>query len=480
MTVTSFYPRLALLIDGRWRAASRTTRPVINPATEGEIGRLPEATPADVEDALMAAQRAFVAWRRTGPDVRAGVLTKAAALMRERADCIARTITLELGKPFAESRIEVERLAVVYEWHAAEAQRIYGRIVPGVPGVQNSVVREPVGVIAAFTPWNGPAASPGRKMTAAIAAGCAVVVKPAEETPGTAIELAQCLLDAGLPPGVLNVVFGDPGPISEQLIASPIVRSFTFTGSVPIGRHLATLAAQHLKPAVLELGGHSPVIVCADADPAKAADMGARFKYRNAGQICMAPTRFYVHESVAATFTEAFIATAQAIRIGDGFEPGVEMGPLANARRRTAIERLVSDAVAAGASLRAGGKRLRDRGFFYAPTVLTDVPPSAEVMRTEPFGPIAVITPFRDLDDAIARANGTDYGLSGYAFTDSAATASRIGAELQCGVVAINHFVAAGHNTPFGGVKDSGYGREGGAECFDGYLQTKLVSLRTA
>jgi succinate-semialdehyde dehydrogenase/glutarate-semialdehyde dehydrogenase len=476
----SFYPRLQLLIDGQWAAASDgATRPVIDPATEEEIGRLPIATQDDVQRALAAAERGFALWRRTAPAARAAIIVKAAALVRERADAIARTITLELGKPLPESFIEVERLAVVFEWHAAESLRAYGRIVPAAPGIEHKVIREPVGVVAAFTPWNGPGASPARKMSAALAAGCAVVIKPAEETPGTAILLAHCLVDAGVPAGVLNMVFGDPAAISEQLIASPIVRSFAFTGSVPIGRHLARLAAEHLKPAVMELGGHSPVIVCADADPVRTAEFCARTKYRNAGQICMSPTRFYVHESIVDRFTDAFIDTARAIKVGNGFEPGIEMGPLANARRRDAMEQLIGQATQAGAKLRAGGTRLPGKGFFFAPAVLTDIPDSAQVLQTEPFGPVGLISPFATLDDAIARANGTPYGLAGYAFTDSAAAAHQIGAELECGVVSINHFQAAGHDTPFGGVKDSGYGREGGAECFEGYLGTKLVSHKT-
>jgi len=477
MAEHTFYPRLELLIDGQWLESSDgRTRIVVDPATEDVIGYLPVATPDDVQRALDAAQRSFPAWRRTSAAARAAVLVKAAALVRQRADAIARTITLELGKPLAESLVEVDRLAVVFEWHAAEAQRAYGRIVPAVPGVHNSVMREPVGVVAAFTPWNGPGASPARKMSAALAAGCCVVIKPAEETPGTAIALAHCLVDAGLPVGVLNMVFGVPGDISAQLISSPIVRAFAFTGSVPVGRQLAMLAAQHLKPAVMELGGHSPVIVCADADPVKTAEFCARTKYRNAGQICMSPTRFYVHESIYKKFTETFINTARAIKVGSGFEPGMEMGPLANARRRDAMEQLVGQAVGAGARLRTGGTRVGTRGFFFSPAVLTDIPDTAEVLQTEPFGPVGLIAPFQRLDDAIARANGTSYGLAGYAFTDSAAATSQIGSELECGVVSINHFMGAGHDTPFGGVKDSGYGREGGSECFEGYLVTKLIS----
>jgi len=475
----TLYPKLALLIDGEWTAASDgRTRDVLNPATEDVIGRLPVATEQDITRALRAAERGFALWRRTAPAARAAVLVKAAALARERTQAIAHTITLELGKPLAESLIEVDRLAVVFEWHAAEAQRAYGRIVPAAPGLQNNVIREPVGVVAAFTPWNGPGASPARKMTAALAAGCAIVIKPAEETPGSAIALAQCLVDAGLPAGVLNMVFGDPAMISAQLIASPIVRAIAFTGSVPIGRQLATLAAQHLKPAIMELGGHAPVIVCADADPVAAARLSAKTKYRNAGQICMSPTRFMVHESLYERFVETFVATAKSLRVGSGFEAGMEMGPLANARRRDAIEKLITQAVQQGARLRTGGERIGERGYFFTPTVLTDVPTGCDILQTEPFGPVALISPFSDLDEAIARANATPYGLSAYAFTDSASTAHKLGNELECGVVSINHFAGAGHDTPFGGVKDSGYGREGGADCFEGYLAQKLVSHR--
>lgn len=476
-----FYPQLALLIDGHWLPSSDgRLREVIDPSTEQTIGLLPVASRDDVQRALEAAQRAFPAWRRTSPAARATILIKAAVLVRERAGSIARTITLELGKPLAESLVEVDRLAVVFEWHAAEAQRAYGRIVPAAPGICHGAVREPVGVVAAFTPWNGPGASPARKMSAALAAGCCVVIKPAEETPGTAIALAQCIMDAGAPAGVLNMVFGHPGDISSQLISSPIVRAFAFTGSVPVGRQLATLAAQYLKPAVMELGGHSPVIVCDDVDPVTTAQFCARTKYRNAGQICMSPTRFYVHERIEKKFTEAFIEAARSIRVGSGFDPDVEMGPLANSRRRDAIEQLISQATDAGAKLRTGGTRLGTRGFFFAPSVITDVPDTAEVLQTEPFGPVGLIAPFQSLDDAITRANGTPYGLAGYAFTDSSSMANRIASELECGVVSINHFHAASHDTPFGGVKDSGYGREGGAECFDGYLVSKLISHKTS
>jgi len=477
--VSSFYPPLGLLIGGGWIGAeARHTRAVVDPATGEQIGALPEATPADVEAALQAAQAAFPAWRRTAPAARAAVLVKAAGLLRARTEPIARTITLELGKPLAESRVEVDRLAGVFEWHAAEAQRVYGRLVPGVEGIHNLVLREPVGVVAAFTPWNGPAASPGRKITAALAAGCTVVVKPAEETPGSAIHVARCLLDAGLPAGTLNMLFGDPGHLSTQLVTSPVVRAISFTGSVPVGRQLAALAGQHLKPAVLELGGHAPVIVAEDCDVEAVAEACARRKFMNAGQICMAPTRFFIARPVHDRFVTAFAATSSALRVGSGFHPQSQMGPLAHARRRAAVERLVGQALEVHATLVTGGHRLGDSGFYYAPTVLADVGAGVEAMHTEPFGPIALLQPFDTLDEAIARANDTPYGLAAYAFTASAAAADRILREVECGIVSVNHFMGAGDSTPFGGMKDSGYGREGGAECFDGYLASKLASHR--
>ncbi len=479
MSQAEFYPRLALFIDGAWHdGEGRATRPVVSPATEEVVGQLPVATEADIDRALASAARAFPAWRQRTPQQRAEVLVRAAALLRERREAIAQTIVLELGKPLAEARSEIERMAVLFEWHAAEGNRAYGRIVPGREGLESKVVKEPIGVVAAFTPWNGPGASPARKMSAALAAGCTVVIKPAEETPGSAIWIAQCLADAGAPAGTVNMLFGDPGQISERLIASPIVRAFSFTGSVPVGRALAQLGGRYLKPSVLELGGHAPVFVCPDADPVAVARACVGFKYTNAGQICVSPTRFYVHRSIYAAFERAFIAAAEAVRVGDGLEEGVQMGPLAHARRREAVEALIAQAVEAGAKLRTGGKRLDRKGFFLTPAVLTDLPDEARILHEEPFGPVALLCPYDDLDDALARANRSAYGLTGYVFTDSAATANRIARELECGTVSINHFAGAGFDTPFGGVKDSGWGREGGAECFDVYLTTKLVSQR--
>ena len=477
--VPAFYPPLGLFIDGHWEGAQgRDTRPVTDPATERVVGHLPVASDADIDLAIAAAARAFPAWRTRTPQQRADVLHKAAGLLRERREPIAQTITLELGKPIAQSRGEVDRMATLLDWHAAEGCRVYGRIVPGREGLESKVVREPIGVVAAFTPWNGPGASPSRKMGAALAAGCTVVIKPAEETPGTAILVLRCLADAGLPAGAVNMLFGDPARISHRLIASSAVRAFSFTGSVPVGRSLAELGGRHLKPSVLELGGHGPVIVCPDADPVAVARASVDYKYTNGGQVCISPTRFFVHRSIYARFEQAFIEAARGVRVGSGLEPGVQMGPLANARRREAVEALIAQAVALGARLRCGGQRLEGPGFFLTPAVLTDVPAQARVLHEEPFGPVAVLMPYDDLDDAIAQANATAFGLAAYVFTDSAALANRLGNALECGTVSINHFAGSGYDTPFGGVKDSGWGREGGSECFDGYLVTKLVSHR--
>ncbi|MBL8837467.1 MAG: NAD-dependent succinate-semialdehyde dehydrogenase, partial [Alphaproteobacteria bacterium] len=418
----------------------------------------------------------FAIWRATAPAKRAAIVRAAGAIIRSRRDDLARVMAMELGKPVREGRLEADRAAEHCDWHAAEALRAYGRVVPGASGVRQTVLRVPVGPVAGFTPWNGPAASPARKISAALGAGCAIVLKPAEETPGTAVLLVSCFAEAGVPPGVINLLFGVPAEISGRLIASPAIRMVAFTGSVPVGRLLAQQAGAHLKPAVMELGGHAPVIVCGDADPAAAAAATARSKFRNAGQICIAPTRFYVHAQVYDRFVDEFAAVARGIKVGPGLDESTEMGPLANARRLAAMERLVADAVERGARRVAGGSRMGNRGFFFAPTVLAEVDDDCLAMREEPFGPLALITRFVDLDDAIARANATPYGLAAYAFTDSARAAARLGEMVDCGVVSINHLGGAAPEIPFGGMKDSGFGREGGAECFDGYMTTRLVS----
>lgn len=451
-------------------------RPIVNPATGTAIGTVPHATARQLEDAVAAAERGFATWKRMTPERRERLMSKAAELMRARVDEIAPTITLEQGKPLAEARNEVTRAADLVEWNAHEGRRTYGRIIPGPVSMRQMVLREPIGPVAGFTPWNSPSSSPARKVGAALAAGCSIVLKAAEETPGGAYAFVRCFLDAGVPEGVVNLVFGDPSEISSFLIASPAIRAITFTGSVPVGIHLTTLAAARMKPALMELGGHAPVIVCEDADPEEAARITAAGKYRNAGQVCISPTRCIVHESIYPRFAEALARHARALKVGDGMEPGVQMGPLLSARRVDAMQSLIDDAVRRGARVIAGGRRIDRPGFFFEPTVLVDVPTDANVMTIEPFGPVAPVVPYRTLDEAIALANALPLGLAAYAFTASAAHAGRLADELQVGHLSINHVGAGLPESPFGGVRESGIGREGGSEGLEGYLTTKFVS----
>jgi succinate-semialdehyde dehydrogenase/glutarate-semialdehyde dehydrogenase len=467
-----------LLINNVWRdGGGGAWLPILNPVDESVVGRFAVATTADLDDALAAAQAGFEMWRDTGPLARAKVLRAAAALILERADAIARALTREQGKPFAQARGEIEGCARGFEWAAEEGRRTYGRVIPSnTPGLLWSTNRAPVGPVAAFTPWNFPASQAAAKIGSAITAGCSMILKGPEDAPTGCVALAQALVDAGLPPGVLNLVFGHPPEISEYLIASPIIRKISFTGSVPVGKHLATLAAAQMKPCTMELGGHAPVLVFGDVEPLAAAKAMAQGKFRNAGQVCISPTRFIVHETIYEPFVEAFTASAKAIVVGDGLDPATEMGPLANDRRLAAVESIVAEALAAGATLRTGGQRIGNTGYFYAPTVLTDVPDAARVLHDEPFGPIAVISAFKDREEAMARANSTPFGLAAYAFTRSQDDAAFVARRYEAGMVGINTFMVGGSEAPFGGVKESGYGREGGMEGIDAYLTTKVVA----
>src|SRR5688572_2515278 len=466
------YTDLALHIDGQWlNGGGRADEDVINPATERPLGKLPHASTADLDRALEAAQKGFNVWRATPAYERAKVLRKAAALVRERHENIARIMTQEQGKVLAEAKAEVLVTADIIEWYAEEGRRSYGRIVQGrAKNVRQMVLQEPVGVVAAFTPWNFPTLTPARKIGGALAAGCSLILKASEETPGSAVELVRCCVDAGVPAGVLNLVFGVPAKISEHLIPSPIVRKVSFTGSIPVGKHLAALSAKGVKRTTLELGGHSPVVVFGDADPEKTADTIAAFKYRNAGQVCISPTRFYVQEPVYNRFLKRFTDVANAIKLGDGLQDGITMGPMANTRRLDALESFVNDCKSRGGKIVTGGKRRGNQGYFFEPTVVTDVPDDSKVMTEEPFGPIAPIVTFKSLDEVVARANSLKYGLAAYAFTGSAQTANAIGDALEAGMVAINSTVISTPETPFGGVKESGYGHEGGIEGLDAYM----------
>ncbi len=472
------YEDLCLYIDGEFlQGGGRRHQDIVNPADGAVVAQLPHATMADLDRALAAAARAFETWRLSSPMERSRVLRRVAELSRERAKTIAHSITLDQGKPLAEAVSEVVRCADHCDWHAEECRRIYGRVIPArLPNVRQLVLREPIGVVAAFTPWNFPYNQAIRKIAAAIGAGCTIVIKGPEDTPSAVVAIARMFHDAGLPPGVLNVVWGVPHEVSQHLITSPIVRKISFTGSVPVGKQLAALAGAHMKRMTLELGGHSPVIVCDDADVERAADLLSTFKFTNAGQVCVSPTRFYVQTGVYDRFMARFIDNARKIKVGPGLAPDTKMGPLAHARRLPVMEELVQDAVGSGATVEAGGERIGTLGNFWAPTVLSGLSDSSKVMTTEPFGPIAACAPFKDLDDALARANSLPFGLSSYAFTGSSKSALKIQNTLQAGNVNINHFGQALPEAPFGGIKDSGIGSEGGSETFDGYLVTKFVT----
>jgi succinate-semialdehyde dehydrogenase/glutarate-semialdehyde dehydrogenase len=472
------YPDLSLLVAGHWRSREgRDVRPVINPATGSVVAELPLATPADLDEACEAAAGAFPGWRETPAYDRYGVLRRAAELLRERAAEIGRSTTIEQGKPVGEATAEVHGAADILDWFAEEGRRVYGRVVPSRrPGLRNLVLRQPVGPVAAFTPWNFPITIPARKIGGALAAGCTMVIKPAEETPATGLALARALVDAGLPPGVLSVVFGDPATVSAHLIRSPHIRKVTFTGSTAVGRQIATLAAEGVKRVTLELGGHAPVLVFGDADLGKAARLAAGAKFRNAGQICIAPTRFLVQERVLDEFTKRFAIEIDQLRLGNGLDPETTLGPLAHDRRPPAMAALVDDAVARGAEVITGGGPVDREGYFWRPTLLSGVEPPARVMNEEPFGPIAVTVPFTTTDDALAQANRLPYGLASYAFTADRATAYAVSEGIEAGMLAINHFMLTAPETPFGGVKDSGYGSEGGTEGIEDYLFAKLVS----
>jgi succinate-semialdehyde dehydrogenase/glutarate-semialdehyde dehydrogenase len=470
------YPNTQLYIDGEWRAGSRDTA-VINPASEAEIGRLALAGIDELSLAADAAARGFKEWRKVSPYERSKLMRRAAQNIRDRAEQIAAIMSMEQGKPLGEARIETLSAADIIEWFAEEGRRTYGRVIPSrSDAVRQIVTREPVGPVAAFTPWNFPINQAVRKVSAALASGCSVVLKGPEETPASCAALVQAYADAGLPKGVLNLVFGVPADVSKYLIAHPAIRKISFTGSTPVGKLLASLAGEHMKRVTMELGGHAPAIVFKDADVPRAAKMLASAKFRNAGQVCISPTRFLVEEAAYEEFVHHFVATASAVKVGNGLDDGVQMGPLANGRRLEAMERLVADAREHGAKVLTGGERVGREGYFFAPTVLVDVPMSARIMTEEPFGPIAPIASFKSYDEVIAEANRLPYGLAAYAYTSSAATAAAVSDDIESGMLSINHHGLALPETPFGGVKDSGYGSEGGSEAMEAYLVTKFVT----
>jgi succinate-semialdehyde dehydrogenase/glutarate-semialdehyde dehydrogenase len=472
------YTSLEHYIDGNWvKPTGSKSQDVMNPAKNTPLGELGFASKGDLDKALGAADKGFKTWKKVSAFERGKILRKAAELVRARAADIAKVLTMEQGKVLMEATLEVQSAADIIDWFAGEGQRAYGRIIPArADGVRNMVIMEPIGPVAGFAPWNFPVTQAVRKIAASLAAGCSIIIKCPEETPGSPIGLVKCFHDAGVPAGVINLVYGVPAEISEYLIPSPIIRKVSFTGSIPVGKHLNALAASHMKRATMELGGHAPVLVFDDADVEGAAKLMGAFKYRNAGQVCVSPTRFFVHDKVYDNFVGKFIDIAKKTKVGDGMEADTRMGPLANPRRVNAMEAFIADAQDKGAKVQTGGKRIGNQGNFFEPTVLTDVPENARIMNEEPFGPVAVMLRFKETDDVLARANKLPFGLASYAFTKDAKVATKVADALDSGMVTINHFGIALPETPFGGVKDSGFGHEGGIEGLQVYMQAKFVS----
>jgi len=472
------YPDTQLLIDGTWRPAARGgVIPVLDPATGETIGTVAHARREDLDAALIAVEKGFKTWSGLSAYDRSTIMRRAADILRSRKDQIAWIMTREQGKPLAEAKGEIGAAADIIDWFAEEARRTYGQIIPArAPGVMQMAVKLPVGPVAAFTPWNFPINQVVRKLSAALAAGCSIIVKAPEETPASPAELIRAFVEAGVPEGVVNLVYGNPAEISEYLIAHPIIRKMSFTGSTPVGKQLAGLAGQHMKRSTMELGGHAPAIVFDDADLQKAVKVLAASKFRNAGQVCVSPTRFLIQDASFEPFLDALTAAAKAIKVGNGLESGVQMGPLANERRIPALESLIQDAVERGAQVKTGGRRIGNEGNFFEPTVIANVPKDARLMNEEPFGPVAIVNPFSSLEEAIVEANRLPFGLASYAFTGSTDTAHQLGMRIEAGMTTINHNGLALPELPFGGIKDSGYGSEGGSDAVEPYLITKLVT----
>ena len=470
--------KIELLINGRWCQGSEgKVQPLLNPATEVILAEVPHASKSDLEEALTSSAEGFKIWRNTLAVDRQAIMENAARLMEDRIDEIAKTLTMEMGKPLAESKIEMDFVIAVTRWYTEEGKRAYGRLVPSrVPGARQMVMTEPVGPSCAFVAWNFPGTNVIRKVAGALGAGCSMLIKPSEETPGTAVAIARCFQDAGLPPGVLNLVFGVPDEVSRHILGSWIPRKMSFTGSIPVGKHLQKLAAETMKRCTMELGGHSPVIVFDDADIENALNITSGFKFRNAGQVCISPTRFFVQDKVYKPFVEGFTERAKSLKVGNGLDDGVQMGPLVDARRLPIMQDIVDNACDHGGIIRTGGERIGNLGFYYAPTVLSEVPDEAKIMIEEPFGPIAPITHFDAFDEVVERANSLPFGLASYVFTSDGDKATKIGQALDTGLVGVNHAVVATPETPFGGVNESGYGSEGGIEGLDAFLRTKFVT----
>jgi len=479
MTVS--YPNTELFINGKWRAASSNDwLDVINPATEESVGKVAVAQISDLDEALDAANAAFKLWRKTPPFARYKIMRRAADLLRERADSVAKIMTIEQGKPIAEAKGETMLGADTIDWYAEEGRRTYGRVIPSqLANVNQIIIKEPVGPVAAFSPWNFPINQAVRKISGAVAAGCSIILKGPEDTPASCAELVRAFVDAGIPDGVINLVYGVPADISNYLIPHPIIKKISFTGSTAVGKELASLAAQHMKLSTMELGGHAPAIVFNDADLTAALDVLTTQKFRNAGQVCVAPTRFLVQDELYEKFVDGYVKLAKEVKLGNGLDSSTSMGPLAHDRRLAAVEELVQDAVDLGAKIHCGGQRPKNVGYFYPPTVLTGVPKSARMMNEEPFGPVIPISSFKTVDEVLMEANRLPYGLSAYAYTASSETADRVGREIESGIIGINHHGQPAVETPFGGIQDSGQGKENGSEGLESYMHSKLISHKT-
>lgn len=472
------YPHIPLYIDGEFiEKGGREEKEILNPFDNTILGTMTCVNKADLDNALESAERAFKTWKKTSPLIRSEILRKFAQLARERAEEIGRNITLDQGKPLREAIGEVTICSEHAEWHAEECRRIYGRVIPArSENVEQIVLREPIGVCLAFSPWNFPFNQAIRKVSAAIAAGCTMILKGSSDTPSAVLAIAQLFHDAGLPKGVLNIVWGNSDFISDYLIKSPIIKKISFTGSTPVGKKLAALASLHMKPSTMELGGHAPVIICEDANIQQAVDTLVGYKFRNAGQVCISPTRFYIHDSVYKTVVEKMAEKIKSIQVGNGLDAQSHMGPLAQEKRVIEMLKLVDDAKCKGATVNIGGISLEGKGNFFAPTLISDLTNEMNFMNDEPFGPIIGAVPFHDLEQVIVEANRLQFGLASYAFTTSSKNAHFISRELEAGMVSINHIGLAVAETPFGGIKDSGFGSEGGIETFDGYLTTKFIT----
>ncbi|MEL7469865.1 MAG: NAD-dependent succinate-semialdehyde dehydrogenase [Pseudomonadota bacterium] len=472
------YEKLDLLIDGQFRQGSGgDAQDVINPATEETLAAVPHATASDLDEALDAAERGFKTWKGMTALARQAIINKAADNIMANLDEHARNLTMEMGKPFVESKMELALGMDALRWYGEEGKRAYGRIVPSrIPGARQMVTKEPVGVASAFVAWNFPCMNVVRKVGGALGAGCSLIIKPSEETPGTAVAIARAFQEAGLPDGVLNVVFGVPDTVSRHILGDSRVRKLSFTGSVPVGKHLQKLAAENLIRCTMELGGHSPVIVFDDADVDAAVEVIGKNKFRNAGQVCISPTRFYVQENVYNKFVEGFTEVAGNLKVGNGLDEGVEMGPLVDQRRLPIMEGWVNDAKDHGATVTAGGERMGNKGWFWKPTVMRDVPEDARIMNEEPFGPVAPVTPFKSVDEVIEKANKLSFGLASYVFTTDGKKAKAMEEAIEAGLVGVNHPGVSTPETPFGGVNESGYGSEGGIEGLEAFLRTKFVT----